>query len=133
LQLSPKPQVTEALSPKTTAKMVKLALPLAALAMAASVAAAPAPAEASPAVSGATFSFEAWVEDIIANPDTAMTVDEAIAAAEAAEVVGLAGGLQTRATCDANWPRANVCLFPALRQHETNIELHAKLSIYPGS
>ncbi|KAG7294522.1 hypothetical protein NEMBOFW57_004597 [Staphylotrichum longicolle] len=65
--------------------MVKLALPLAALAMAASVAAVPAPAETSPAVSGTTFSFEAWVEDIIAHPDTALTVDEAIAAAEAAE------------------------------------------------
>lgn len=89
--------------------MVKLALPLAALATAASVAAVPAPAETSPAISGTTFSFEAWVEDIIAHPDTALTVDEAIAAAEAAEVVGSAGGLQKRATCDANWPRANVC------------------------
>jgi membrane-bound lytic murein transglycosylase B len=91
--------------------MVKLALPLAALAMAASVAAAPAPGEASAAVSGTTFSFEAWVEDIIAHPDTALTVDEALAAAEAADVVGSAGGLLKRATCGGNFPRANVCLF----------------------
>lgn len=91
--------------------MVKLAIPLAALAMAASVAAAPAPAEASPAVSGTTFSFEAWVEDIIAHPDTALTVDEALAAAEAADVVGSAGGLTKRATCSPQgWKRANVRL-----------------------
>jgi hypothetical protein len=71
--------------------MVQLTLPLVALAMTvASVAAAPA----------ATFSFEGWVEDIIANPDTALTVDEALAAARAADVVGSAGGLQKRAWCD---------------------------------
>lgn len=92
--------------------MVKFTLPFVALAMAASVAAAPAPAEASTAVSGATFSFEAWVEDIIAHPDTALTVDEAIAAAEAAETVGSAGGLTKRATCSpSGWARANVCAF----------------------
>jgi hypothetical protein len=96
--------------------MVKLALPLVALAMAASVAAAPAHAEVSSAVSGTTFSFEAWVEDIIANPDTALTVDEAVAAAEAADVVGSAGGLRKRATCDVSgWARANVCLSSSLR------------------
>lgn len=82
--------------------MVKLALPLAALAMAASVAAAPA------ATSGTTFSFEQWVEDIIANPNTALTVDEAIAAAQAADVVGSAGGLQKRVWCDNTDKRANV-------------------------
>jgi hypothetical protein len=83
--------------------MVKIALPLAALAMAASVAAAPA------GTSGTTFSFEQWAEDIIANPDTALTVDEAVAAAEEAAVVGSAGGLQKRAWCDGGWPRAPVC------------------------
>ncbi|KAL2141778.1 hypothetical protein VTI28DRAFT_2034 [Corynascus sepedonium] len=90
--------------------MVKIALSLVGLAMAASVAAAPAPsAEASAAVTRTTFSFEAWVEDIIANPDTALTVDEALAAAEAADVVGSAGGLLSkRATCDpSGWARAN--------------------------
>jgi hypothetical protein len=86
--------------------MVKFALPLAALAMAASVAAAPAPAT----TSANTFSFEAWVEDIIANPDTALSVEEALAAAEHAEVVG-AAGLRRRAVCDiAGWKRANVRL-----------------------
>ncbi|KAL2125801.1 hypothetical protein VTI74DRAFT_2713 [Chaetomium olivicolor] len=83
--------------------MVKLTLPLAALAMAASVAALPA------ATSGTTFSFAQWVEDIIANPDTALTVDEAIAAANAAGIVGSAGGLQKRANCDhavGVWTRA---------------------------
>jgi hypothetical protein len=86
--------------------MVKLALPLAALAMVASVAAAPAP------TSGNTFSFEQWVEDIIASPDTALTVDEAMAAAAAAEVVGSAGGLEKRSrlTCrdGYDWKRAPV-------------------------
>ncbi|KXX79407.1 hypothetical protein MMYC01_204064 [Madurella mycetomatis] len=70
--------------------MVKFALPLVALALATSVAAAP------QGTSKTTFSFEQWVEDIIANPDTALTVDEAIAAAQAADVVGSAGGLQKR-------------------------------------
>ncbi len=84
--------------------MVKFTLPLVALAMtAASVAAAPA------ATSATTFSFEQWVEDIIANPDTALTVDEAIAAARTSEVVGLAGGLQKRLWCDQPWKRAPVC------------------------
>ncbi|KAK4153396.1 hypothetical protein C8A00DRAFT_15371 [Chaetomidium leptoderma] len=83
--------------------MVKFALPLVALAMTASVAAAPAE------TSGTTFSFERWVEDIIANPDTALTVDEAVAAANAADVVGSAGGLQKRIRCDQEsigWKRA---------------------------
>ncbi|KAK3296418.1 uncharacterized protein B0H64DRAFT_442734 [Chaetomium fimeti] len=88
--------------------MVKLALSLVALAMTGSVAAAPAPGGATPAVSGTTFSFEAWVEDIIAHPDTALTVDEALAAAEAADAVGSAGGLVKRATCGpSRWTRAN--------------------------
>ncbi|KAH6843299.1 hypothetical protein B0I37DRAFT_437514 [Chaetomium sp. MPI-CAGE-AT-0009] len=84
--------------------MVKIAVPLAALAMAASVAALPA------ATSPTTFSFAQWVEDIIANPDKALTADQAIEAAQAAERVGSAGGLQKRADCDHNagfWPRAN--------------------------
>jgi hypothetical protein len=93
--------------------MVKLALTLAALAMVASVAAAPAP------TSGNTFSFEQWVEDIIANPDTALTVDEAMAAAAAAEVVGSAGGLKKRLTCrdEYNWKRAPV-RSPPVSAHE---------------
>jgi hypothetical protein len=87
--------------------MVQLTLPLVVLAMtAASVAAAPA----------ATFSFENWVEDIIANPDTALTVDEAIAAASAADVIGSAGGLQKRAWCRADVKQAPVCL--SLRQSQ---------------
>lgn len=93
--------------------MVRLLLPLAALAMTASVAAAPAPAPAG--VSPTIFSFEQWVEDIIAHPDTALTVDEALAAAHAADVVGSAGGLQKRVRCDQEsigWPRAPVCLSP---------------------
>ncbi|KAK4031528.1 hypothetical protein C8A01DRAFT_51423 [Parachaetomium inaequale] len=53
--------------------MVKTAIPLAALAMAAS-----------------------WVEDIIAHPDMALTVDEAVEAAHAADIIGSAGGLQKR-------------------------------------
>lgn len=82
--------------------MVKTAIPLAALAMVASVAALPA------GTSPTTFSFAQWVEDIISHPDTALTVDEAIAAAQAASIVGSAGGLQKRAYCDAAWPRAPV-------------------------
>lgn len=86
--------------------MVKFAVPLAALAMAAAVAAAPS------GTSATTFSFEQWVEDIIANPDTALTVDEAMAAANAADVVGSAGGLRKRVRCNqeqVGWKRANVC------------------------
>ena len=92
--------------------MVKFALPLAALAMAASVAAA---------ASATTFSFEQWVEDIIANPDTALSVDEAIAAAKAADVVGSSGVLlQKRLWCDPPLKRAPVCSHaPAPRTHET--------------
>jgi hypothetical protein len=88
--------------------MVKTAIPLAAaaaLAMAASVAALPA------ATSPTTFSFAQWVEDIISHPDTALTVDEAIAEAEAASIVGSAGGLQKRVNCDhavGTWTRAPV-------------------------
>ncbi|KAK4099169.1 hypothetical protein N658DRAFT_174926 [Parathielavia hyrcaniae] len=75
--------------------MVRTAIPLAALAMVASVAALPA------ATSGTTFSFAQWVEDIIANPDTALTVDEAVAAANVAATVGTAGGLHKRVpNCD---------------------------------
>jgi membrane-bound lytic murein transglycosylase B len=95
--------------------MVNFALPLAALAITASVAAAPAasPAEVSVRTSNSTtFSFEQWAEDIIANPDTALSVDEAVAAAQAADVVGSAGGLKKKAICDqeiVNWKRAPVC------------------------
>jgi hypothetical protein len=70
--------------------MVKFALPLIALATAAAL--------ASPA--GAPFSFSQWVEDIIAHPDTALTVDEAIAAARAAHGVGSAGELTKRSLCE---------------------------------
>jgi hypothetical protein len=71
--------------------------------VAASAAALPA------ATSPTTFSFAQWVEDIIAHPDTALTVDEAVAAAHAASVVGSAGGLQKRAPyCDGPSPRAPV-------------------------
>ncbi|KAK4203894.1 hypothetical protein QBC40DRAFT_274110 [Triangularia verruculosa] len=86
--------------------MVNFAIHLTVLVLAASVAAAPAPA---------TFSFAQWVEDIIANPDTALTPAEAIAAANAAEIVSSAGGLQKRANCqaafrDAPAPDAAACL-----------------------
>ncbi|KAK4149512.1 hypothetical protein C8A00DRAFT_18801 [Chaetomidium leptoderma] len=83
--------------------MVKFALPLVALAMSASVAAAP--SEPSKTTG---FSFEQWIEDIIANPHTALTVDEAIAAAQAADVVGSTDGLQKRyLQCNtAGWKRA---------------------------
>lgn len=67
--------------------MIKFGISLAALAMAASVAAAPA------ATPGTTFSFMQWVEYIVANPDTALTVDEAMGTARAAEVASSAGGL----------------------------------------
>jgi hypothetical protein len=90
--------------------MVNFALPFVALALAASVAAAPAPAETA-GTSGTTFSFASWVEDVIANPDHALSPDEAIEAAQAAEVVGSAGGLQKRtAKCDPDqvWKRASV-------------------------
>ncbi|KAK4150416.1 hypothetical protein C8A00DRAFT_36984 [Chaetomidium leptoderma] len=85
--------------------MVKTAITLAAaaaLAMAASAAALPA------ATSPTTFSFAQWVEDIISHPDTALTVDEAIAGAHAASIVGSAGGLQKRAYCESaiGTPRA---------------------------
>lgn len=72
--------------------MVKFASVLA-LAMAAAVTAAPAPS------SETTFSFVQWVDDIIANPDTALTPEEAVAAANAADVVASAGGLVKRASC----------------------------------
>lgn len=96
--------------------MVKLALPLVVLATAVSaVSAAAVPA----ATSGTTFSFAKWVEDIAANPDTALTPDEAWAAAQAADAVGSAGGLKKRYLDWKPWcapgsgaavPRANVCL-----------------------
>lgn len=89
--------------------MVKLVLPLVALAISTSGVAA-APAEMT---SKSTFSFEQWVEDIIVNPDTALTVDQAVAAAHAADVVGSTGGLRARAICDQEqigWKRAPVCL-----------------------
>ncbi len=93
--------------------MVKFALPFIALALTASMSVAAAPA----GTSATTFSFEQWVEDIIANPDTALTVDEALAAAQAADLVGSAGGLQKRIRCDQEsigWKRAPVCLLSML-------------------
>jgi hypothetical protein len=95
--------------------MVKLALPLAALAMVTSVAAAAVAAAPAPTSGNTTFSFEQWVEDIIANPDTALTVDEAMAVAAAAEVVGSAGGLEKRVNCrddGLDWKRAPVRSLP---------------------
>ncbi len=88
--------------------MVKFALPLLALTAAVLVPAA---------TMRTTFSFAQWVEDIIANPDTALTPDEAIAAAEAADAVGFAGGLDKRAVCNqdqSGWRLANVCRLPFL-------------------
>ncbi|KAL2148932.1 hypothetical protein VTH82DRAFT_1618 [Thermothelomyces myriococcoides] len=95
--------------------MVNFALSLVTLAIAtaSSVAAVPAGGSnaAAATTSETTFSFSQWVEDIIANPDTAMTVDEAIAAAEAAAVVKRAAGLLARddaVNCEQpGWPRAN--------------------------
>jgi len=94
--------------------MVKLALPLIALVAAASAAAVPATTTTATTTSGTTFSFSQWVEDIIANPDTALTPDEAVEAAQAADVVGSAGGLEKRAWCQEGG-RANVCLAVSLR------------------
>ncbi|KAK0672018.1 hypothetical protein QBC41DRAFT_353732 [Cercophora samala] len=76
--------------------MVNFSIHLAVLALATSVAAAPAPTDNS----SVTFSFAQWIEDIIANPDTALTPAEAVAAANAAKVVATAGGLQKRAYCE---------------------------------
>ena len=103
--------------------MVKLALPFVVLATAVSaVSAAAVPAAAAPAAtSGTTFSFVEWVEDIAANPDTALTPDEAWAAAQAADAVGSAAGMKKRYLDWKPWctpisgaaqavPRANVCL-----------------------
>ncbi|KAK4643524.1 hypothetical protein QC761_407388 [Podospora bellae-mahoneyi] len=82
--------------------MVNFSLNVTVLALVASVAAAPATADAS----STTFSFARWVEDIIANPDTALSPAEAIAAANATEVVSTAGGLQKRANCQPTFPDA---------------------------
>ncbi len=98
--------------------MVRPALPLAVLATAASAAAVPA------VTSGTTFSFAQWVEDIIANPDTALTPDEAIAAAQVADRVGSAGGHTKRLTppwCYRD-TRANVCArLPAAAPFESDL------------
>ncbi|KAL2166158.1 hypothetical protein VTG60DRAFT_3240 [Thermothelomyces hinnuleus] len=72
--------------------MVNFALSLITLAITTATSVVAGPAEASKAV--------VWVEDIIAHPDTAASVDEAVAAAEAADVVGSSGGLQARANCN---------------------------------
>ncbi|KAL2146834.1 hypothetical protein VTI28DRAFT_2315 [Corynascus sepedonium] len=86
--------------------MVKLALSLAALAMSTATLVAAAPSATQ--TSKTTFSFAEWVEDLIAHPDTALSADEAIAAAHAADVVGSAGGLRARApSCDVSFPSAN--------------------------
>ncbi|KAK0666869.1 hypothetical protein QBC41DRAFT_348490 [Cercophora samala] len=67
-----------------------------------------APAQAAPTsptnASSTVFSWSQWVEDIIANPDTALTPDAAVEAATAAAVAASAGGLQKRAPD---------CAFPA--------------------
>ncbi|KAK4245732.1 hypothetical protein C7999DRAFT_16096 [Corynascus novoguineensis] len=86
--------------------MAKLALSLAALVMSTATLVAAAPSAAQ--TSKTTFSFAEWVEDLIAHPDTALSADEAIAAAHAADVVGSAGGLRARApSCDVSFPSAN--------------------------
>lgn len=71
--------------------MVKFTASVVALALAVIAAAAP--------TSQTTFSFAQWVEDIIANPETALSPEEAVAAANAADVVTSAGGLTKRALC----------------------------------
>ncbi|VBB79410.1 Putative protein of unknown function [Podospora comata] len=89
--------------------MTRLTLHLALSLLAASALAAPAPAPA-PGSSSTTFSWSGWVEDIIANPDTALTPDEAVEAATASQVVTTSGGLQKRAP-DCGFPAnfAPVC------------------------
>lgn len=82
--------------------MTRLTLHLALSLLAASALAAPAPAPA-PGSSSTTFSWSGWVEDIIANPDTALTPDEAVEAATASQVVTTSGGLQKRAP-DCGFP-----------------------------
>jgi hypothetical protein len=95
--------------------MVKLALPLLALATAVSAVAVRAPTSAT------TFSFSQWVEDLIAHPDTALTPEEAIAAAQAAIVVGSAGGLEKRdPNCESGGFTGNhayVCRPPAAARY----------------
>lgn len=80
--------------------MVKFTASIVALALA--VTAAPAP------TSQTTFSFAQWVEDIIANPDTALSPEEAVAAANAADIVTSAGGLIKRAWCQEHFRDAPV-------------------------
>ncbi|KAJ5001183.1 hypothetical protein K4K48_001711 [Colletotrichum sp. SAR 10_66] len=82
--------------------MVKFTASIAALALAVAVAVTAAPAP----VSQTTFSFAEWVEDIIANPETALSPDDAVAAANAAEIVSSSGGLTKRAWCQAHFPDA---------------------------
>ena len=83
--------------------MVNFAVPVLALAMIVSVTAAPAPT-----TSGTLFSFSSWVEDIIANPDTALSPEEAVLEAAKAGVVRSAGGLQKRVSCTASFKDAYV-------------------------
>ncbi|KAI8290322.1 hypothetical protein K4K60_006270 [Colletotrichum sp. SAR11_57] len=80
--------------------MVKFTTSIIALAMAVAISAAPAPS------SETTFSFASWVEDIIANPDTALSPEQAVAAANSATVVSSAGGLTKRAWCPADFKDA---------------------------
>lgn len=94
---------------QTTVKMVNFAFPLFVLGMAASVATAPAPGTST----GTVFSFAAWADDIFANPDTALTPEEAVASAEAADVVGSAGGLTKRVICQDLFKNAPVCFSPS--------------------
>ncbi|KAF4812554.1 hypothetical protein CGCSCA5_v009053 [Colletotrichum siamense] len=80
--------------------MVKFTASVVALVMAAAVTAAPAPS------SETTFSFASWVEDIIANPETALSPEQAVAAANSAALVSSAGGLTKRAECVASYKDA---------------------------
>ena len=131
-------------SKQDISNMVKLALPLVVLATAVSaVPAATVPAAvAPPATSRTTFSFAQWVEDLAANPDTALTPDEAIAAAQAADAIGSAGGLKQRFVSKpwctpgsgAVRPGANVCLascFIALLYSRS--EVYANRLVYIGT
>ncbi|KAL0947837.1 hypothetical protein HGRIS_013899 [Hohenbuehelia grisea] len=80
--------------------MVHFTFPLVALALTVSVAATPAPTSAT------TFSFAQWVDDIITNPDTALTPVQAVEAANAAAVIASAGSLQKRAWCQDQFKSA---------------------------
>ncbi|KAJ0335586.1 hypothetical protein COL154_004446 [Colletotrichum chrysophilum] len=101
--------------------MVKFTASMVALALAITTTAAPAP------TSHTTFSFAQWVEDIIANPDTALSPEEAVTAANAADIVTSAGGLTKRAFCqdlfkDAPAGDAAACLDDLARKGAQGVQ-----------